>query len=681
MIGVIGTLGLGSCVLIPFGAFQTQKNLSLNITKYGVFFDEVNFKDQINQINDKKVINNLFNESNIVSSVSNMGKIEAKIIDKVRISTGLDTEFNTYSINIYIKLKDNNFFSNNSLNELSLTNIATSIKNPNKDDSSLYFEISREGVLTGLTPLGLQQEVLSLPSEVTSIYSPTTLGEGVFKNAHRLKEIVFSPAMTNISKWALAGSNIEKAYIPSSIKSLGYGVFEKCNNLKHVTFDQNSSLTTLGSAVFRDTSLFSVSIPSTVQLINDACFQNITTLESVTFLGRNVKFSGQGTNGQTKIFDKVFQYCGIDKNSSTIVANNGDGTKFIVQDNETKTELQNLLIDSTNKISANNIFILTNNNLNEIAFGEDHKKRIKNEIKKINDPNELRKTLEYPNIINFFVEKGPIYSGTVKNISIVDIGMKAITTPSGGAQQKTGETTASNNVYTLDFEIELNDNFKFKTVYNNLIERTLKISDVETSISVEPTSDSFFNIDGNGKLIGLTEEGKKQEVLILPDKVKSLEKYETKNVSIFSEAKKLKKVFLNAFINDIPKYAFSGSSIVSFEIPSTVKTLGYGAFEGCINLYELIFNKEVTIKTLPGAMCRDTGLREIIVPNSVTVISESCFQNTKYLETVNIMGSDVSFKNNTNNASKVFQYAGYDKTSYIWTRSSRICNIYWTQGY
>ncbi len=81
-------------------------------------------------------------------------------------------------------------------------------------------------------------------------------------------------------------------------------------------------------------------------------------------------------------------------------------------------------------------------------------------------------------------------------------------------------------------------------------------------------------------------------------------------------------------------------TLTSIEIPSSIKTIGTSAFEGCTKLtdvtlnegLELIVNKENTIGA--GGAFQNTGITAIEIPSSVKSIDHSAFYNCEQLTSV-----------------------------------------------
>ena len=65
---------------------------------------------------------------------------------------------------------------------------------------------------------------------------------------------------------------------------------------------------------------------------------------------------------------------------------------------------------------------------------------------------------------------------------------------------------------------------------------------------------------------------------------------------------------------------FGGTNIKSIKLPSTLKTLGNNIFQGCKMLRHAIFRNESKLKEIGSGCFINSGIEEIIIPNSVTTI-------------------------------------------------------------
>ncbi len=156
---------------------------------------------------------------------------------------------------------------------------------------------------------------ITIPSSVTSI------GGGVFNGCDKLESInylgtleqwcncnITSSLLYTGAKLHFDGVLVTDIVIPSSVKSIRSGAFQRCISLKSVII-QDGVTSIAGNAFQNCTSLESITIPSSVTSIEVRAFQGCTALESVTIQG-----------GVTSIGNYAFQGCASLK-SITIPSN------------------------------------------------------------------------------------------------------------------------------------------------------------------------------------------------------------------------------------------------------------------------------------------------------------------------------------------------------------------------
>ena len=112
-----------------------------------------------------------------------------------------------------------------------------------------------------------------------------SLGNRCFMGMTKLKSIEFqSNVLKRIGKGALFNSSLETITIPSSVEIIEENVFENNRQLKTIQFENGSKLKTIGKKVFKYCiSLVSVSFPSSVENIGEHVLEGCKQLESVSF--------------------------------------------------------------------------------------------------------------------------------------------------------------------------------------------------------------------------------------------------------------------------------------------------------------------------------------------------------------------------------------------------------------
>lgn len=121
--------------------------------------------------------------------------------------------------------------------------------------------------------------------------------------------------------------------------------------------------------------------------------------------------------------------------------------------------------------------------------------------------------------------------------------------------------------------------------------------------------------------------------------------------SAFSQLEKSKTVSLPKSLERIGRYAFYQSGITEINIEDNVTFVGYNAFSFCKKLKTVKWNSPIIptecfyysknletvilgnkVKKIEGFVFGHTAIKSIVIPNSVTSIEYSCFNDCKQLE-------------------------------------------------
>lgn len=172
----------------------------------------------------------------------------------------------------------------------------------------------------------------------------------------------------------------------------------------------------------------------------------------------------------------------------------------------------------------------------------------------------------------------------------------------------------------------------------------------EETVSTESGASYFRFLDDGTTISGLTEEGRQQKILVIPEQAQSLRGLDLDNsvaeeVSFaadhdveleqaFTTAKTLKKVTLPEGLSVIPYLAFgSCTGLESIEIPAGVTKIDEYAFDCCSNLKEVTFagNKCEFIGEYAFDLC---GLEQITLPEGLKTIDANAFFDCKSLTSV-----------------------------------------------
>lgn len=174
------------------------------------------------------------------------------------------------------------------------------------------FVVPEGFVKIGKAALGDKITKVTLPSTLEIIpsmgstangYEGMNIGTGLQQilvaagnpNFKSIDGVLFSKDGTILYQYPAARAG-ESYTIPEGVTSLGIMAFSNCANLQSVTC--SSTMTALGPAAFIESSLTSITIPATIERVDEQAFKNCAALANVTF-----------EEGVKVIGSSAFSYC------------------------------------------------------------------------------------------------------------------------------------------------------------------------------------------------------------------------------------------------------------------------------------------------------------------------------------------------------------------------------------
>lgn len=190
-----------------------------------------------------------------------------------------------------------------------LTEVQTeALTNPENASVGLTFTTTGNGKCTVSGIGSCQDEILVIPILSPAGDKVTAIGPEAFRYCDQITEVIFPDTLTTIDAGAfVACDNLASVTIPDSVHTIGDNAFASCPKLENVAFE-GTVIRNLGNYAFSDTgivqidlplkqkkipvglffgcaSLETVTIPDTVTGIGDAAFMSCYRLDRIIYLG------------------------------------------------------------------------------------------------------------------------------------------------------------------------------------------------------------------------------------------------------------------------------------------------------------------------------------------------------------------------------------------------------------
>lgn len=254
---VTAVCGLGN---YPSEATDQKKGFSENTNITGITFEE---GSQIKWIGD-----HAFKNCSSLKTINNVPAGLTDINEWCFESTALES-VDLSNTNVTI-MKDGVFYNNKSLTSIQLPN-----KLENFWDKAFYGCKVLNNIVMPSTVKGIYNNVFEGCTSLSNVKlneGCTTLGHHVFKNCP-LAAVTFPTTLTSIGEYAFEKTNLKKVDLSNTlITSLPNGSFYNCQQLNDVKLP--IALTDIGERAFYQSTITSITFPSSLQKIGAWAFQN-----------------------------------------------------------------------------------------------------------------------------------------------------------------------------------------------------------------------------------------------------------------------------------------------------------------------------------------------------------------------------------------------------------------------
>ena len=464
---------------------------------------------------------------------------------------------------------------------------------------------------------------LVIPEKVNdgnSDYTVTSIGEETFSHVQGLRSVEIPNSVTSIGGEAFAYcSGLTSVVIPNSVTSISEGTFENCSSLTSVEIP--SSVTSIGYGAFYECSgLTSVVIPNSVTSIDGWAFRYCSGLTSVII-----------PNSVTSIGEKAFDGCsGLIKSAYPNNLKNPFERGLAIGYNPKGAIIEDGFIYGPDKSSV--IFA---------PLSLDGEYVIPNSVTSIGGAAFAYcgglTSIEIPNTVTLIGSSAFRYCSALTSVNV--LAEKPASMMDYSFEGLYDKVTLSVPDAAVNAYLSTNWSF-FKNIRNNDAEE----DDAEIKTFTDGVLEYRINpADETATVIGAKDNSNLQIPERFTDDSDSSNpvRYYVKAIGYKAfDGKDVKSIEFNtrSQIEYIGDYAFANTSISSVSLPSTVKSIGEGAFYNAYNLKSIsssesgesnsfYLNSEyIGAKAFATSKPREQKV-SIYIGSNVKVIGKDAFEN------------------------------------------------------
>ena len=432
---------------------------------------------------------------------------------------------------------------------------------------------------------------ITIPRSITKgskEYEITTISDKAFSDSKlKIVDISSDSKLQIIGKHAFTNSTIKSITIPSSVTLIGEGAFYFCEKLKEIVIPNDSKLRTIDKYAFSYTNITSITIPSELIELKEGWCSNTSKLKKITVSPNNPRYC---CFNEKMIIGKT-----------NINQDNYDCLVFCARDIK-HIQIPNFI----EHIGSYSISCC--NQLETIEFSSDSK------LKTINED--------------------AFFSSSIKSIKIP----QSVTVIKKGAfafcdQLEQLEIASDSKIEIFDEEVFYDTRIKsitFPSELTELRERWCAETPALTKIAVSPMNPRFCSYEDK-MILGKTIFNQEYyDCIILC--VRDIKRIQIPNFienicsHSFSNCNQLETIEFSSDskLQAIDECAFASSSIKSIKIPKSVTMIGLGAFADC-KLEKIMIPNDSQLEIIQNVAFSNSIFRSIKIPPLVNSIGPNAF--------------------------------------------------------
>lgn len=456
--------------------------------------------------------------------------------------------------------------------------------------------------------------------------SVTTIAYNAFGDCTALTEISIPDSVIKVGPGAFKGcTSLKLVEIGKSVRSWGAGVFNDCNSLSSLIMDTNNRyLTYYNGALYNGDMSFLYQVlggregenyvtPIEVKQIDTYAFWNLKNVKNVMISDYVTQIPAYAMSQMGSVENVILKNKVTEIQEKAFAGN--ENLKQVLIPKSVTT------IDESAFTNSPNVQILTTKESEAAAFGKKHKIPVIYKAELVADFNDSNPTnQEKPDVnrkivIETVVEKLPTISKDDVEQDVIEETQVEESEQMMESEEELGNVIGKTTIVNGQAVVLMNNHSA--KVYGTPVEQTEESTEELTEAVTEEQQEEETTQDKE------TEENKETQKDEIKEEQKEEVKQETtqnattkpsdstKNKTIpnreFYKQKDLTNYIISEKIITIERLAFARSGLQKIEIPSSVKTIEYGAFYAC------------------------DDLKEVNIADSVTEISTKAFADTPWL--------------------------------------------------